>query len=105
MEEKKTYEKYLPVGTVVMLSGGTKRVMITGYLVTPNEDKNSVYDYVGCLFPEGVVSSSQNLLFNHEQIDKVYYLGLVDDEEKEFIDALKGVSKDDIKNAINSQAN
>lgn len=88
MEENKTYEKFLPIGTVVMLKGGTKRVMITGYLVTPADDKDKLFDYCGCLFPEGVVSSDKNLLFNHDQIDKVYHLGLRDDEEKAFINQL-----------------
>ena len=37
-------EKYLPIGSVVMLKGGTKRVMITGFCTVPNEDKEKVYD-------------------------------------------------------------
>ena len=28
----KIEEKFLPIGTVVMLKGGTKRVMISGYV-------------------------------------------------------------------------
>lgn len=78
------YEKFLPIGTVVMLKGGSKRAMITGFCIVPNEDKTKLYDYSGCLYPEGIVKSSQVLLFNHEQIEEVYHLGLVDDEEKEF---------------------
>ena len=78
------YEKYLPVGTVVMLKGGKKRTMITGFCSVADEDKSKVYDYTGCLYPEGVISSNQTLLFNHEQIDKIYHLGLVDEEEKQF---------------------
>ena len=78
------YEKYLPIGTVVMLKGGKKRAMITGFCSIADEDKSKIYDYSGCLYPEGVISSNQTLLFNHEQIDKIYHLGLADDEEKEF---------------------
>ena len=78
------YEKYLPVGTVVMLKGGKKRAMITGFCSVADEDKSKVYDYTGCLYPEGVISSNQTLLFNHEQIDKIYHLGLADEEEKQF---------------------
>lgn len=83
------YEKYLPVGTVVMLKGGKKRAMITGFCTVAEEDKSKVYDYTGCLYPEGVISSSQTLLFNHDQIEKIYHLGLVDDEEKQFKQKLK----------------
>ena len=78
------YEKYLPIGTVVMLKGGKKRVMITGFCSISDNDKTKVFDYSGCLYPEGFLSSNQTLLFNHDQIDKVFYLWLSDDEEKEF---------------------
>ena len=78
------YEKYLPIGTVVMLKGGKKRAMITGFCSISEEDKTKVFDYSGCLYPEGFISSNQTLLFNHEQIDKIFHLGLVDEEEKQF---------------------
>ncbi len=78
------YEKYLPIGTVVMLKGGSKRAMIIGFCVTPDEDKTKIYDYTGCLYPEGMLSSNQSLLFNHDQIEKVDYVGLIDEEETNF---------------------
>jgi hypothetical protein len=81
-------EKYLPVGTVLMLKGGTKRVLITGFCSTPNDDLERIYDYSGCLYPEGYLSSDQVCLFDHEQIDQVYHMGLVDEEEKVFKEAL-----------------
>lgn len=87
------FEKYLPIGTVVMLKGGTKRAMITGFCSIANEDKTKIYDYSGCLYPEGILKSDQTLLFNHEQIDKIYHLGLSDDEEKSFKQKLKEVVK------------
>ena len=77
-------EKYLPIGTVVMLKWGKKRAMIIGFCCSDNKDTTKVYDYSGCLYPEGTISSDKVLLFNHDQIDKIYHLGLVDEEEKEF---------------------
>ncbi|HIR49081.1 MAG TPA: DUF4176 domain-containing protein [Candidatus Faecimonas gallistercoris] len=77
-------EKYLPIGTVVMLKGGKKRAMIIGFCCSNNGDTSKIYDYAGCLYPEGTLSSDKTLLFNHEQIDKIYYLGLSDEEEKNF---------------------
>ena len=71
-----------------MLKGGTKRVMVTGFCTVPNEDKEKVYDYSGCLYPEGVISTEQVLLFNHSDIEKIYYLGYIDDEEKNFKERL-----------------
>lgn len=80
--------KYLPIGTVVKLKNGTKRVMITGYCSVPGENEK-MYDYNGCMFPEGYLSSDQTLLFDHEQIIKIYHYGLYDDEAKEFNKKLK----------------
>ena len=87
-------EKYLPIGTVVMLKGGTKRAMITGFCSIPSEDESKMYDYSGCIYPEGFLSPDNTLLFNHDQIDKIYHMGLKEDqEEKEFKDKLNEVMK------------
>lgn len=83
-------EKYLPVGTVVLLKNGKKRVMITGFCVQP-QGKDEAYDYSGCLYPEGFLSSNQNCLFNHSQIEKVFHMGLIDDEEINFKKQLKSL--------------
>lgn len=82
-----TQEKFLPIGTVVLLKEGKKRMMITGFMASI--DNKDIYDYSGCLYPEGFLSSDQICLFNHEQIDKVYSLGYQDDESKEFMENLK----------------
>lgn len=76
--------KLLPIGTVVMLINGTKEVMITGFYTVSEKDQNNVFDYCGCMFPEGVISSNQNLLFNHKQISKIIYMGYDNDVQKEF---------------------
>lgn len=77
-------EKYLPIGSVVLLKNAKKRIMITGFAAKGKETGDKVFDYLGCLFPEGVISSDKNLLFNHDQIDKLYYIGYSDKDEKEF---------------------
>lgn len=76
--------KYLPVGTVVLLRNGTKRVMINGFCTMDASKPDKVYDYSGVLFPEGSLSSDQTLLFDHEQIVRVDHMGLVDQEEQDF---------------------
>ena len=77
-------EKFLPLGSVVILKGGKKRLMVTGFCTMSADDQNTVYDYSGCLYPEGIISSKETALFNHEQIENVFHLGLVDEEEKNF---------------------
>lgn len=76
--------KYLPVGTVVLLENGTKRVMINGFCTMDANKPDKIYDYSGVLFPEGSLSSDQTLLFDHSQIARVDHYGLEDQEEKDF---------------------
>lgn len=84
-------EKYLPIGTVVMLKGASKRLMITGFCSMATENENEMFDYSGCMYPEGFLSSDQTALFNHDQIAQIYHMGLVDDEEKQFKTSLNAL--------------
>ena len=61
-------EKLLPIGSVVKLKNGQK----------------NIWDYSGCLYPEGMLTSEANYVFNHSQIEEVHFIGLVDEEEEEF---------------------
>lgn len=83
------YEKYLPIGSVVMLKNGTKRLMVTGYGIVPNDDETKIYDYCGCLFPEGVLDTEEVAVFNHDQIEKIYCIGFKDEEQEKFMQELK----------------
>ena len=77
-------EKYLPVGSVVLLQNGTKRVMVNGFCAIDPKEPTKMYDYSGVLFPEGSLSSDQALLFDHSQIVRVDHIGLKDEEESAF---------------------
>lgn len=81
---KDQYKKYLPLGSVVLIKGAKKRVMIIGYATIDTAKKDKVYDYCACLYPEGVLSTEQTIIFNHDDIDRIYCLGFSDDEQKEF---------------------
>lgn len=81
-------EKYLPLGTVVLLKGGTKEVMITGFVGVTEEAGNKIFDYSGCVYPEGFTSYKQILVFDHNQIDKVLFKGYVSDAEIKFKEEL-----------------
>ena len=84
----KKYEKYLPLGSVVLMKNAKKRVMITGYMLKSPDSGDKIWDYVGCLYPEGMVTSSQHLLFNHDDIGRIYAIGYSDEEQKKFINLL-----------------
>ena len=83
--------KYLPIGTVVLLKGGKKRAMITGFCSIAQENQEKIYDYSGCVYPEGYLSSNQVCLFDHDQIEKIFFVGYEDEEEKDFKDKLNKV--------------
>lgn len=84
-------EKYLPIGTVVLLKGGKKRAMITGFCSVAQENQDKIYDYSGCVYPEGYLSSNQVCLFDHDQIEKIFFVGFEDDEEKSFKEKLNTI--------------
>ncbi len=82
----------LPIGSVVLLKESTKRVMIMGFAQAKPGNHDVVYDYCGCLYPEGYMDSESFYLFNHGQIDVVYNVGYMDQEQfdvsERVIDAL-----------------
>lgn len=81
-------EKYLPIGSVVLLKGGEKKIMITGFASISPDTGDRIFDYSGCIFPEGFISYNQVCVFDHSQINKVFYKGLEDEEQKKFNDLL-----------------
>ena len=76
-------KQFFPIGTVVMLEGGEKRLMIYG-LMPINSDDGIIYDYIGCLYPEGFIDNDHCYLFNNIDIVNVEFLGYVDVEQQEF---------------------
>lgn len=84
-------EKFLPIGSIVLLNNNTKKIMITGFCSVDDENKDILYDYSGCLYPEGYLSSDSVCLFNHDQIEELIYLGYECDEEQKFKDTLNEI--------------
>ena len=93
-------EKYLPLGTVVMLKGASKRIMITGFASMSPETGEKVFDYSGCTYPEGFMNYNEVCVFDHEQIDKVFAKGYSDEEAEEFHKLLA----EQIKNISNNNS-
>ncbi len=96
MNEELEKEEYLPIGTVVLLKGATKRLMITGFASMSPETGDTIFDYSGCTYPEGFLNYNEVCVFNNEQIDKVFARGYSDQEEVEFkknlVEQLKQIS-------------
>ena len=79
--------------------------MIVGYC--PVDSKESIiYDYTACLYPEGIINSNQLLLFYHDQIETIYFVGFENDEYKKIDKTIKDMSvgiKDATANAENNK--
>ena len=76
-------EKFLPIGTVVLLKGGKNPIMITAYYVFSTASKDKVYDYVVCPYPFGIIDPNTVHAFNHDMIEKILYEGYESKESKE----------------------
>jgi len=87
-------ERYLPIGTVVLLHEGEKTIMIYGRQQL-HTDTNTIYDYVACLYPEGNIDAEYTYLFNHNQIREVVFKGFVNDDENDFLEFLEEEGKKD----------
>ncbi len=85
--------KFLPIGTVVLLKGGKRELMINSYCIMPSGDvydKNGkvdvsgqMFDYGACFYPEGMVTSDQMFAFNHEQIARICHMGYKTPQQEE----------------------
>lgn len=71
---------YLPLGSVVLLQGGTQRLIIVGRgLNVQNNGETYFYDYGGALYPQGMVND-QMAYFNQDAISRVFFEGYRDDD-------------------------
>ncbi len=97
-------KRFLPIGTIVLLKGGKRELMITSYCIMPSGDvydKNGkvdatgkIFEYGACFYPEGMVTSDQLFAFNHDQIDRVCFKGYETDSQKELSNLLnEGIKK------------
>ena len=83
----------LSIGSVVLLKNGTKKLMVCGIKQTSVEDEKE-YDYIGVMYPEGFIGGEYQFLFNHEDIETVYFNGYEDEERQNFINNLSSYYKE-----------
>ena len=85
----KDIREFLPIGTVVVLKNGTKRLMIFGIIQSNAEDPGEEYDYIGVPYPEGNMGQDYQYLFYHNDIEEIFFKGYEDVERQEFIENLE----------------
>lgn len=107
MNEKTINEKFLPIGTVVLLKNNPKKLMISSYLIFStgeNSESNKMFDYGACPFPEGIIDSQYAVGFNHDDILEVVHLGLEDDDQRKLNEILNK-SADDVRKKFIEETN
>lgn len=90
-------EKFLPIGTVVRLKEAENCLMVTGFCVKKDEEEK-IYDYIACMYPQGIISPDLNFLFDHVDIEEILFLGFSNDLEKEYKKALNEVINKEMNN-------
>lgn len=81
-------KELLPIGSIVLLKDGEKRLMISGIMQTDTGGTQKNYDYMGVLYPEGHIGEGFQYLFNHKDINEIIFRGFEDTERVEFLDKL-----------------
>lgn len=81
----------LPIGSIVLLENGEKRLMINGIMQSEANGTGKEYDYLGVLYPEGHIGDQFQYLFNHEDIKEIVFRGFEDSERIVFLEKLSNI--------------
>lgn len=80
---EKNIEKidYLPLGSVVIVRGNIKKlVIIARGLIGKIKGEMKYFDYGGVLYPEGLLGD-EIVYFNHKDLKKIIHTGFSDDDD------------------------
>lgn len=83
-------EKWLPVGSVVEVTGANEPVLVIGRY-QKSAETGELYDYIGCSYEKGNVSADDTWIFNHDMVTGIYFRGFEDEEESEFQEKLNSL--------------
>lgn len=81
---------YLPLGTIIIAKGEAKRkvMIIARGMLIDIEGSMRLFDYGGCLYPEGFFGD-RVLYFNDEDIEDILFKGYSDEDDKNKIEQIK----------------
>lgn len=91
---------YFPLGTVVLLKGGEKPMMVSGYLAKAQDTPGVIRDYFGYPYPEGCVDSTIVYQFDQENVEGILFMGYQDTETHAYLKALSEQAEDLKKKAL-----
>ena len=80
--------EFLPLGSLVLLNGGKKKIMIISRAIAMKLNGENVYfEYGGCTYPEGLLGDAV-AYFNNDDIAEVLVRGFTDAEDGKMVDNL-----------------
>ena len=72
---------FLPVGSVVIIKGNVRKLMVIARgVMTKIDDDMLMFDYGAVLYPDGLIND-KIIYFNHEDMHSIVYKGFEDDDE------------------------
>ncbi len=80
-------EKYMPIGSVLKLKDKIGSFMIIGFKYKINDVE---FDYLGIKYPEGVNKDINPIVFNHEEIEKIFHVGMTSNIQRKYNQELHG---------------
>ena len=92
-------DEFLPIGSVVLLEGGNKRIMICGR-IQAQAGSDIIYDYSACYYPEGIVDPKSMFFFNRDAIETVYFRGYEDQDELDYRHELEQLGELEIRDGM-----
>ena len=82
-------QKYLPLGSIVILEGGIQKMLIISRALNVNNGgKQYYFDYGAVPYPEGLVSD-QMAYFNADAISRVVFEGYHDVDDEAMMDNIR----------------
>ena len=83
----------LPIGSVVVLKDGEQKLMIYGIAQMDGNQglfrKPKHFDYVSVPYPQGNMGPGSMFLFNHDDIQEIFFRGYEDEERKIFLEEIE----------------
>ena len=75
-------DRYLPLGSIVLVKGNVKKLMIVARgVLTGNDSNKKIYNYGAVLYPEGLIDE-RLIFFNNSDIFKVVAEGYSDSDDE-----------------------
>lgn len=72
---------FLPVGSVVIIKGNVRKIMVVARgVMTKINDEMMLFDYGAVLYPDGLINE-KIIYFNHKDIHSVVFKGFEDSDE------------------------